>query len=598
MTKRRRPAPDDAVKGPAVAADSAPRQGWPPAPQAEQAEVALFTVRGPAAPGASVIDVNIANRLRLGDAQSLSAGTTTDAATLQDLVARQVSAVLEQSGLAEFVAHDAADGEAGDNGADHLIVNTEPAFPADETVPSLPLTANVDDDPFAERPLDAFPSESAVGRGHAIERALDAVPSLDVFPLELRDDVPSESPAPALPLPGNSEGRLTSSMAALAALAARTGTAARRSGRGWLVAASIVLAVGVAGLVLSRLSDGPTATDDAALSVRTLDILASLAPGIGNRTAAVEPAPPSDLDGPVALITPQSSTPVVTATSGQASRLEPPATAQRSAPPPSAPALSPRAAPAASAPTALARAGAAGTTGASRGAAGTTGASRDSAAGAAGVSRESAVGPPGPPRDRAVVAAAAPPSAAGLDAPANTGTTPPVTAPPATTMAAVVRTEVSSAPATETPLPSPVAPSSPGPAAASGPRADSTRADAPTADRAAPATDTAASDGIADALQHLQRAYEQRDATLVKAVWPTVNERALARAFDGLRSQSVTFDRCQLNVSGAAGEVECRGVTTYVPRVGGQYQRTESRQWKFRVQKGGESWVITSAAAR
>jgi len=158
-------------------------------------------------------------------------------------------------------------------------------------------------------------------------------------------------------------------------------------------------------------------------------------------------------------------------------------------------------------------------------------------------------------------------------------------------MVDVARTEVSPAPATETPPPAPAS-------RASGPRADSTRADAPTADRAAPATDTAASDGIADALKHLQRAYEQRDATLVKAVWPTVNERALARAFDGLRSQSVTFDRCQLNVSGAAGEVECRGVTTYVPRVGSQYQRTESRQWKFRVQKGGESWVITSAAAR
>ena len=62
--------------------------------------------------------------------------------------------------------------------------------------------------------------------------------------------------------------------------------------------------------------------------------------------------------------------------------------------------------------------------------------------------------------------------------------------------------------------------------------------------------------------------------------------------------ESVTFDRCQLNVSGPAGEVECRGVTRYVPRVGGQYQRVESRQWKFRMQKGAQNWVITSAAAR
>ena len=117
-------------------------------------------------------------------------------------------------------------------------------------------------------------------------------------------------------------------------------------------------------------------------------------------------------------------------------------------------------------------------------------------------------------------------------------------------------------------------------------------------DRAALASDPAASHGIGEVLKHLQTAYERRDATLAKAVWPTVNERALARAFDGLRSQSVTFDRCRLNVSGVAGEVACRGVTTYVPRVGSQYQRTESRQWTFRVRKDTDNWVITSAAAR
>ena len=78
-----------------------------------------------------------------------------------------------------------------------------------------------------------------------------------------------------------------------------------------------------------------------------------------------------------------------------------------------------------------------------------------------------------------------------------------------------------------------------------------------------------------------------------------MDERALARAFDGLRSQNVAFDRCQTRAaSGVAGEMECRGITTYVPRVGGQYQRTESRQWRFRLQKDGESWLIASAAAR
>jgi hypothetical protein len=39
-------------------------------------------------------------------------------------------------------------------------------------------------------------------------------------------------------------------------------------------------------------------------------------------------------------------------------------------------------------------------------------------------------------------------------------------------------------------------------------------------------------------------------------------------------------------------------VTTYVPRIGGQYRRTESRQWRFRMEKQGENWIIDSVTAR
>jgi hypothetical protein len=105
-------------------------------------------------------------------------------------------------------------------------------------------------------------------------------------------------------------------------------------------------------------------------------------------------------------------------------------------------------------------------------------------------------------------------------------------------------------------------------------------------------------EGINATLRRLQLAYEQRDARLAKAVWPTVNERALARAFEGLRSQSVTFDRCRMNVVSVSADVECRGVMNYVPRVGSQDQRTESRQWTFRVRKDDDQWLITNAEAR
>jgi hypothetical protein len=158
-----------------------------------------------------------------------------------------------------------------------------------------------------------------------------------------------------------------------------------------------------------------------------------------------------------------------------------------------------------------------------------------------------------------------------------------------TPMVTTADDEVRPAPAETAAAPMPVAEPRPDPAPAAGAARPAT---------AAAVVDSAPADGINAALRSLQAAYERRDAKLVKAVWPSVDERALARAFDGLRSQHVTFDRCQLDVKGTAGEVECRGVTTYVPRIGGQDTRTESRQWKFRVQKGDDHWLIMSAAAR
>jgi hypothetical protein len=103
---------------------------------------------------------------------------------------------------------------------------------------------------------------------------------------------------------------------------------------------------------------------------------------------------------------------------------------------------------------------------------------------------------------------------------------------------------------------------------------------------------------MAAALKRLQLGYARRDATLVKQVWPSVDERALARAFEGLRSQNVTFDRCETRVTAPTGEMQCHGVTTYVPRFGAQAARSESRQWRFRMEKNGENWVIDSVTAR
>jgi hypothetical protein len=111
-------------------------------------------------------------------------------------------------------------------------------------------------------------------------------------------------------------------------------------------------------------------------------------------------------------------------------------------------------------------------------------------------------------------------------------------------------------------------------------------------------SDRQETDEILEAVKQFQIAYERLDPELTRAIWPTVNARALARAFDGLRSQRVAFERCQVTVDDDAGQALCWGTITYVPRVGGQFARTESRLWIFDLTNWNRRWLIANAVAR
>jgi hypothetical protein len=100
------------------------------------------------------------------------------------------------------------------------------------------------------------------------------------------------------------------------------------------------------------------------------------------------------------------------------------------------------------------------------------------------------------------------------------------------------------------------------------------------------------------ALHEYERGYEQLDANAVRAVWPSVDARALARAFHDLKSQTLVFDRCNIDVARAHATAACRGYATYQTRVGEQAMRTERREWTFRLQKSDEAWEIVSASTR
>jgi hypothetical protein len=104
---------------------------------------------------------------------------------------------------------------------------------------------------------------------------------------------------------------------------------------------------------------------------------------------------------------------------------------------------------------------------------------------------------------------------------------------------------------------------------------------------------------VTQVLHQYARAYGRLDASAARAVWPSVDERALARAFAGLQSQAVSFDNCNVNVNGATATASCRGRAIYVGKIGSREPRTEMRQWTFALRRDADdAWKIETAQAQ
>lgn len=100
---------------------------------------------------------------------------------------------------------------------------------------------------------------------------------------------------------------------------------------------------------------------------------------------------------------------------------------------------------------------------------------------------------------------------------------------------------------------------------------------------------------VAEVLRRYARAYGELDARAARELWPTVDERALARAFDSLASQTVYLQDCDINVRGATAEASCRGHASYVGKIGSRETRIESRVWRFELRRDGDAWKIANA---
>jgi len=93
-------------------------------------------------------------------------------------------------------------------------------------------------------------------------------------------------------------------------------------------------------------------------------------------------------------------------------------------------------------------------------------------------------------------------------------------------------------------------------------------------------------------------AFSALDARRAKAVWPTVNEKNLERAFDSLEQQEFDLGACDITVLAPRALALCDGTARYTPRVGNRKARTESRRWSFTLLQTGQGWAIESVNLR
>jgi hypothetical protein len=142
-------------------------------------------------------------------------------------------------------------------------------------------------------------------------------------------------------------------------------------------------------------------------------------------------------------------------------------------------------------------------------------------------------------------------------------------------------------------VPAPAAPEARNPAAAAAPSAARVA-------RAMPVAPRREEESILLVLHEYESAVGRKDPVAAKAVWPALDDRALARAFNDLQSHSLALEDCGVTVanSNAAARARCQGVATYLPKVGRRKPINASHEWTFNLSKTGGDWQIESAAIR
>ncbi len=98
-------------------------------------------------------------------------------------------------------------------------------------------------------------------------------------------------------------------------------------------------------------------------------------------------------------------------------------------------------------------------------------------------------------------------------------------------------------------------------------------------------------------LHSYEEAYEGLDVAATAAVWPSVDRRALSRAFDTLKSQGLDFQSCVISVADSRATANCRGTLQFVRKVGNSAPLTADQQWVFKMRRLGAEWKIDEVSA-
>ena len=87
------------------------------------------------------------------------------------------------------------------------------------------------------------------------------------------------------------------------------------------------------------------------------------------------------------------------------------------------------------------------------------------------------------------------------------------------------------------------------------------------------------------------------DVSAAAEVWPSVDRRALSRAFATLKSQGLNFVACDIVVVESNATASCHGSVEFVRRVGRPEPMTAQQRWVFKMRKIGTHWMIEEVIA-